>query len=55
MQFFKKLLFSESASDGLKLQFDKMEQHWKVKQDGSVVYLGSKEQCMKFINHQRGL
>ncbi len=53
MQFFKKLM-GGSSSDGLKLQFDKLDQNWKVKQDGSVVYLGSKEQCEKFLNHLKG-
>ena len=55
MQFLKKLLFQDTTVDGLKLMFDKQEQYWKVKQDGSVVYLGTKEQCEKYISHQRGL
>ena len=55
MQFIKKLFSTENAGNSLKLQFDKLDQNWKVKIDGSVVYLGTKEQCQTYINHQRGI
>jgi hypothetical protein len=53
MTIFHRLFFSQEEPQGLRLQFDREEQHWVVKEAGSVVYLGTKEMCEKYLKFQK--
>ena len=54
MELIRKLLFSNTADDKLKLKYDKQEKTWIVRKGGSILYLGSEEQCKKYIAHHTG-
>ena len=49
MEFLQNLLFRKK--DGLYLKYDKNEDYWTVKKAGSILYLGTKEQCEKYLSH----
>mgnify|MGYP001799480606 CR=1 FL=1 len=46
-------LFTRKGEEKLTLKYDKAEKYWTVQKAGSILYLGTKEQCGKYLaNHQ---
>ncbi len=39
--------------DKLVLKYNKQEDNWFVEKAGSILYLGTKEQCNKYLSHHQ--
>jgi len=48
-------LFGSNQKSGLKLKFSKASNQWQVFKDMTIMYVGEKEQCEKYLeNFQLG-
>jgi len=52
MDFLRNLLF-KSGKDKLILKYNKEDKNWTVEKAGSILYLGTKEQCNKYLHHHQ--
>lgn len=52
MEFIKSLLFSQkSRTNQAKLKYDKEEKKWMVIKEESILFLGTEEQCQKYLQN----
>ncbi|MGB3463927.1 MAG: hypothetical protein WBA74_01600 [Cyclobacteriaceae bacterium] len=51
MEFIKNLF--RSGQDKLVLKYNKEDRNWSVQKSGSILYLGTKEQCNKYMEHHQ--
>lgn len=51
MDFIRK--FFNSSKDRLVLKYIKEDKNWSVQKAGSILYLGTKEQCNKYLQHHQ--
>lgn len=52
MGFLRNLL-NKGSKDKLVLKYDKDDKNWTVQKAGSILYLGTKEQCNKYLKHHQ--
>ncbi len=51
MEFIKTLLFPKKHRNQAKLKYDKDEKKWMVMKEGSILFLGTEEQCQKYMQN----
>ena len=51
MDFIKTLLFAKKNHNQAKLKYDKEEKKWMVMKEGSILFLGTEEQCQKYMQN----
>ena len=45
-------IFKSNTKPNLKLRFSKSEKTWQVYMESRIVYVGEKESCINFMDHQ---